>query len=127
MAHGDHRGEQIRNMTDLAEILDDLKAETTKPLHKVALAHCISRLRNSSAQLASTKRPTAPATPPAAPVLTITEVDGPTPPIRAHAHDAAVKAAATRKANKQKSAGIAEKIGADTKAPKPLIEPAVTE
>jgi hypothetical protein len=45
------------------------------------------------------------AAPPAAPVLTITEVDGPTPPIRAHAHGAAVKAAATRKANKQKSAG----------------------
>ena len=67
------------------------------------------------------------AAPPAAPVLTITEVDGPTPPIRAHAHDAAVKAAATRKANKQKSAGIAEKIGADTKAPEPSDEPAVTE
>ena len=67
------------------------------------------------------------AAPPAAPVLTITEVDGPTPPIRAHAHGAAVKAAATRKANKAKSAGTAEKIGADTKAPEPLIEPAVTE
>jgi hypothetical protein len=67
------------------------------------------------------------APPPAAPVLTITEVDGPTPPIRAHAHDAAVKAAATRKANKQKSAGTGEKIGADTKAPKPNDEPAVTE
>ena len=67
------------------------------------------------------------APPPAAPVLTITEVDGPTPPIRAHAHDAAVKAAATRKANKQKSAGTGEKIGADTKAPEPSDEPAVTE
>ena len=67
------------------------------------------------------------AAPPAAPVLTITEVDGPTPPIRAHAHDAAVKAAATRKANKQKSAGTAEKIGADTKAPETSDEPAVTE
>ena len=41
---------------------------------------------------------------PEAPALTITEVDGPTPPIRAHAHDAAVKAAATRKANKNKPA-----------------------
>ena len=67
------------------------------------------------------------APPPAAPVLTITEVDGPTPPIRAHAHDAAVKAAATRKANKQKSAGTGEKIGADTKAPETSDEPAVTE
>ena len=67
------------------------------------------------------------APPPAAPVLTITEVDGPTPPIRAHAHAAAVKAAATRKAKKQKSAGTAEKIGADTKAPEPSDEPAVTE
>ena len=67
------------------------------------------------------------AAPPAAPVLTITEVDGPTPPIRAHAHDAAVKAAATRKANNQKSAGTAEKIGADTKAPETSDEPAVTE
>jgi len=45
--------------------------------------------------------------PPAAPVLTITEVDGPTPPIRAHAHAAAVKAAATRKANKNKPAPTA--------------------
>ena len=51
----------------------------------------------------------------------------PTPPIRDHAHDAAVKAAATRKANKQKSAGTGEKIGADTKAPEPSDEPAVTE
>ena len=67
------------------------------------------------------------AAPPAAPVLTITEVDGPTPPIRAHAHAAAVKAAATRKANKAKSAGTGEKIGADTKAPEPSDEPAVTE
>ncbi len=67
------------------------------------------------------------AAPPAAPVLTITEVDGPTPPIRAHAHGAAVKAAATRKANKAKSAGAGEKIGADTKAPEPSDEPAVTE
>ncbi len=67
------------------------------------------------------------AAPPAAPVLTITEVDGPTPPIRAHAHAAAVKAAATRKANKQKSAGTAEKMGADTKAPETSDEPAVTE
>ena len=48
------------------------------------------------------------APPPAAPVLTITEVDGPTPPIRAHAHDAAVKAAATRKANKEKTANTAK-------------------
>ena len=67
------------------------------------------------------------AAPPAAPVLTITEVDGPTPPIRAHAHDAAVKAAATRKANKAKSAGTGEKIGADTKAPETSDELAVTE
>ena len=67
------------------------------------------------------------AAPPAAPVLTITEVDGPTPPIRAHAHAAAVKAAATRKATKAKSAGTGEKIGADTKAPEPSNEPAVTE
>jgi hypothetical protein len=67
------------------------------------------------------------AAPPAAPVLTITEVDGPTPPIRAHAHDAAVKAAATRKANKQKSAATGKKIGADTKAPETSDEPAVTE
>ena len=79
--------------------------------------------------LTPAKPATAPnqAAPPAAPVLTITEVDGPTPPIRAHAHDAAVKAAATRKANKQKSAGTGEKIGADTKAPEPSNEPAVTE
>jgi hypothetical protein len=67
------------------------------------------------------------AAPPAAPVLTITEVDGPTPPIRAHAHGTAVKAAATHKANKQKSAGTGEKIGADTKAPETSDEPAVTE
>ena len=67
------------------------------------------------------------APPPAAPVLTITESDGPTPPIRAHAHAAAVKAAATRKANKAKSARTGEKIGADTKAPEPSDEPAVTE
>ena len=91
----------------------------------------LQTVRHSLVELLPT--PAKPATaasqapPPAAPVLTITEVDGPTPPIRAHAHDAAVKAAATRKANKQKSAGTGEKIGADTKAPKPNDEPAVTE
>ncbi len=127
MSHGDHRGEQIRNLTDLAEILDDLKAETTKPLHKVALAHCIFRLRNSCARLASTKRPTAPAAPPAAPVLTITEADGPTPPIRAHAHDAAVKAAATRKANKNTSAGTVESNDATGSAPAASSDTAAAE
>ena len=68
-----------------------------------------------------------PAPPPAAPVLTITEADGPTPPIRAHAHAAAVKAAATRKANNAKSAGTVESNDATGSAPAASGDTAATE
>src|SRR5208337_5535685 len=107
--------------------LSELGAGETRPLNKAAIAYCTSSLLEIVAPPRAPAAAASQAPSPAAPVLTITDVDGPTPPIRAHAHDAAAKAAATRKANKAKSAGTAEKIGADTKAPAESDEPAVTE
>jgi hypothetical protein len=111
----------------LVEIIDAVLEHPLPALQRAALCFCALTLRSMTTPPQAPAAAASQAAPPAAPVLTITEVDGPTPPIRAHAHDAAVKAAATRKANKQKSAGTAEKIGADTKAPEPSDEPAVTE
>ena len=111
----------------LVEIIDAVLEHPLPALQRAALCFCALTLRSMTTPAQAPAAAVNQAAPPAAPVLTITEVDGPTPPIRAHAHAAAVKAAATRKANKQKSAGTAEKIGADTKAPEPSDEPAVTE
>ena len=65
---------------------------------------------------ANTKAPPTQAAPPPTPT-----------PVPLRAHDAAVKANATRKANTRNAAATAEKIGANTKAPEPSDEPAVTE
>ena len=111
----------------LVEIIDAVLEHPLPALQRAALCFCALTLRSMTTPAQAPAAAVNQAPPPAAPVLTITEADGPTPPIRAHAHDAAVKAAATRKANKQKSAGTAEKIGADTKAPERSDEPAVTE
>ncbi len=108
----------------LIEIIDAVLEHPLPALQRAALCLCAITLRTMTIPAQAPAAAVNQAAPRAAPVLIITEVDGPTPPIRAHAHDAAVKAAATRKANKQKSAGIAEKIGADTKAPEPSDEPA---
>jgi len=118
---------QHQSLLLILGVLSELSTSETRPTQKAALSYCTANLLDIVAPPKAPAPAVNQATPPAAPVLTITEVDGPTPPIRAHAHDAAVKAAATRKANKQKSAGTGEKIGADTKAPEPSDEPAVTE
>jgi len=111
----------------LVEIIDAVLEHPLPALQRAALCFCALTLRSMTTPAQAPAAAASQAAPPAAPVLTITEVDGPTPPIRAHAHGTAVKAAATRKANNQKSAGTAEKIGADTKAPETSDEPAVTE
>jgi hypothetical protein len=118
---------QHQSLLLILGVLSELSTSETRPTQKAALSYCTTNLLDIVAPPKAPAAAVNQAAPPAAPVLTITEVDGPTPPIRAHAHGAAVKAAATRKANKQKSAGIAEKIGADTKAPETSDEPAVTE
>ena len=111
----------------LVEIIDAVLEHPLPALQRAALFFCALTLRSMTTPAQAPAAAASQAPPPAAPVLTITEVDGPTPPIRAHAHDAAVKAAATRKANKQKSAATGKKIDADTKAPETSDEPAVTE
>ena len=118
---------QHQSLLLILGVLSELSTSETRPTQKAALSYCTANLLDIVAPPKAPAPAVNQAAPPAAPVLTITEVDGPTPPIRAHAHDAAVKAAATRKANKQKSAATGEKIGADTKAPEPSDEPAVTE
>ncbi len=117
---------QQQHLVLIFGVLCDLGLSETRPTRKAALNYCAGNLLEIVAPRHAPATAVNQAAPPAAPVLTITEVDGPTPPIRAHAHDAAVKAAATRKANKQKSAGTGEKIGANTKAPEPSDEPPVT-
>ena len=118
---------QHQSLLLILGVLSELSTSETRPTQKAALSYCTANLLDIVAPPKAPTPAASQAAPPAAPVLTITEVDGPTPPIRAHAHDAAVKAAATRKANKAKSAATGEKIGADTKAPEPSDEPAVTE
>jgi hypothetical protein len=118
-----HRA-HLRQATD---IIEDVVTLPLTPMGTGALAHAHRLITDIINPAPAPAAAASQAPPPAAPVLTITEVDGPTPPIRAHAHGTAVKAAATRKANNQKSAGTAEKIGADTKAPETSDEPAVTE
>jgi hypothetical protein len=118
---------QHQSLLLILGVLSELSTSETRPTQKAALSYCTANLLDIVAPPKAPAPAVNQAAPPAAPVLNITEVDGPTPPIRAHAHDAAVKAAATRKANKAKSAATGEKIGADTKAPEPSNEPAVTE
>jgi hypothetical protein len=118
-----HRA-HLRQATD---IIEDVVTLPLTPMGRGALAHAHRLITDIINPAPAPAAAASQAPPPAAPVLTITEVDGPTPPIRAHAHGTAVKAAATHKANKQKSAGTGEKIGADTKAPETSDEPAVTE
>ena len=118
---------QQQQLVVILGVLSDLWLSETLPTQKAALHYCAGNLLEIVAPRHAPATATADPAPPQATVLTITEVDGPTPPIRAHAHNAAVKAAATRKANKAKSAGTGEKIGADTKAPETSDELAVTE
>jgi hypothetical protein len=89
-------------------VLSDLGLSETRPTQKAALAYCTTSLLEIVAP------PNAPATaasstaPPAATEGASKTEHPPAPPIRAYSHDAAVKAAATRKANKAKAAVTAK-------------------
>lgn len=117
---------QHQSLLLILGVLSALSTSETRPTQKAALSYCTAKLLDIVAPPEPPTPPASQAPPPAAPVLTITEVDGPTPPIRAHAHAAAVKAAATRKANKAKAAGTGERIGANTKAPAGSVDAAPT-
>ncbi len=114
-------------LTAVSAILDAAIPQVDKPLTKGAL--CFAALTLRSLQAAAPTKARTPRQAPQRfePVLTITEAPDGTVLVNDKAHAAAVKAAATRKANKAKSALTGEKIGADTKAPEPSDEPAVTE
>ena len=111
----------------LVEIIDAVLEHPLPALQRAALCFCALTLRSMTTPAQAPAAAVNQAAPPAAPRITITEVDGPTPPIRAHAHDAAVKAAATRKANKQKSAGTVESNDATGSAPAASGDTAATE
>ena len=98
LSYAEHQSLQL-----ILGVLSELYTGQTRPTEEAALNYCTTILLDIVAPPKAPAPAVNPAAPPAAPVLTITEVDGPTPPIRAHAHAAAVKAAATRKANKQKT------------------------
>lgn len=118
-----HRA-HLRQATD---IIEDVVTLPLTPMGRGALAHAHRLITDIINPAPAPAAAASQAPPPAAPVLTITEADGPTPPIRAHAHDAAVKAAATRKANKQKSAGTVESNDATGSAPAASGDTAATE
>ena len=89
-------------------IVTELAEYETQPVKKGALTYCSASLLD---MLTPQKGPTTPppqAPPPSAQVLTITEAPDGTPRVNAKAHAAAVKAAATRKANKEKTADTAK-------------------
>ena len=88
-----HRA-HLRQATD---IIEDVVTLPLTPMGRGALAHAHRLITDIINPAPAPAAAASQAPPPAAPVLTITEVDGPTPPIRAHSHDAAVKAAATRR------------------------------
>ena len=90
-----------------ADILSAINEDTHPDLARAAIVHSFRTVMESDKFEKSTRRSTVAAPPAAKEGASATE-HSPTPPIRDHAHDAAVKAAATRKANKQKSAGTGE-------------------
>ena len=95
-------------LTAVTEVLDAGIKRVEDPLVKAALCFCALTL-HSLIPTTQTKQPKpSQAPPPSSPVLTITEAPDGTPRVNAKAHAAAVKAAATRKANKEKSAGPAK-------------------
>ena len=118
---------QHQSLLLILGVLSELTTSETRPTQKAALSYCTANLLDIVAPPKPPTPPASQAAPPAAPVLTITEVDGPTPPIRAHSHDAAVKAAATRKANKAKAADTATTDDATGDAPAASGETAAAE
>ncbi len=118
---------QQQQLVLILGVLSDLWLSETRPTQKAALNYCAGNLLEIVApRHAPAAAPADPAPPQAA--VTAISAEAPKPkPTPAQRSAAAVKAAATRKANKAKSAGTGEKIGADTKAPEPSDEPAVTE
>ena len=97
--------DQLSVVNRVIDVLDNIGGVNVDPVIEMAVFGCSELLRQTLAppakwtaamvkEVLTTKAP-----------LTTTETDPPTQPIRAHAHAAAVKAAATRKANKAKAAG----------------------
>jgi len=108
-------------------VLSDLGLSETRRRQKAALAYCTTSLLEIVAP------PNAPATavtqaaPPAATVTAISEPDPPPTPAQARRSAGAVKANATRKANKSKSADTATTDDATGDAPAASGETAAAE
>lgn len=95
-------------ITNVLDVLKDLFAEPHRPIAAAALGFCVDELAQMTTPTPAPATAASSAAPPAATEGASKTEHPPAPPIRAHSHDAAVKAAATRKANKAKAAGTAK-------------------
>ena len=89
----------------LVEIIDAVLEHPLPALQRAALCFCALTLRSMTTPAQAPAAAVNQAAPPAAHEGASATEHSPTQPIRAHAHAAAVKAAATRKANKAKAEG----------------------
>lgn len=88
-----------------ADILRGINEDTHPDVAEAAIAHCFQLILETGKPTERVRHKTT-AAPPAAKEGTSATEHSPTPPIHAHAHAAADKAAATRKANKALLASI---------------------
>jgi hypothetical protein len=98
-------GAHKARITNVLDVLGDLLAEPHRPIAAAALGFCVDELAQMTTPTPAPATAANSTAPPAATEGASKTEHPPAPPIRAHSHYAAVKAAATRKANKTKAAG----------------------
>ena len=118
---------QQQQLVLILGVLSDLGLSETRPTQKAALNYCAGSLLEIVAPRHAPATATADPAPPQATVTAIS-AEAPKPkPTPAQRSAAAVKAAATRKANKNKSAGTVESNDATGSAPAASGDTAATE
>ena len=118
---------QHQSLLLILGVLWELSTSETRPTQKAALNYCAGKLLEIVAPRHAPATATADPAPPQATVTAIS-AEAPKPkPTPAQRSAAAVKAAATRKANKNKSAGTVESNDATGSAPAASGDTAATE
>ncbi len=118
---------QQQQLVLILGVLSDLWGSETRPTQKAALNYCAGNLLEIVAPRHAPATATADPAPPQATVTAIS-AEAPKPkPTPAQRSAAAVKAAATRKANKNKSAGTVESNDATGSAPAASSDTAAAE
>jgi hypothetical protein len=121
--YGINRDELLQVSRVLDEVIGQPRTLTTE----AALSFCATVIRAASQPTPAPATAASSAAPPAATEGASKTEHPPAPPIRAHSHDAAVKAAATRKANKAKAARNGKLDGAGQQEPAASVENDQTE